>query len=294
MFASLRLPAAMFLTTAALLVFLGACAGGPQATAGENRDGVASDLRGDGCGDTEGGAPGDTPAPEPDGAPGSASPGGPVTLQVVNGCSQTIWLGTLSSGGTLGQVEPQLAAGASTQLTASADWSGRLWGRTGCSFDDAGVGTCDTGDCGGQRQCAAPGQTPATLAEFTFAGAASQTFYDVSLVDGFNVPMEIQGGGASASCPVTACPVDVNAACPAGLEKRDASGGVVGCLSACEAFGTPEACCTGPYATPETCPPTSQAQHFKAQCPAAYSYAYDDATSTFTCGGTSFVVTFCP
>ncbi|HET6346414.1 MAG TPA: thaumatin family protein, partial [Myxococcota bacterium] len=199
-----------------------------------------------------------------------------------------------SGGGTLSQVQPQLASGASVQLTASADWSGRLWGRTGCTFDGDGAGACATGDCGGQLQCAVGGQSPATLAEFTFAGAGQQTFYDVSLVDGFNVPMQIEGGGASASCPVTGCPADVNAACPAGLERRDASGRVVGCSSACEALGTPEACCTGPYATPETCRPTPQAEHFKAQCPAAYSYAYDDPTSTFTCGGRSFVVTFCP
>ncbi|KAF8045453.1 hypothetical protein N665_4900s0001 [Sinapis alba] len=33
---------------------------------------------------------------------------------------------------------------------------------------------------------------------------------------------------------------------------------------------------------------------FKAACPRSYSYAYDDATSTFTCAGGDYTVTFCP
>uniref|UniRef100_M8CCG5 Thaumatin-like protein n=1 Tax=Aegilops tauschii TaxID=37682 RepID=M8CCG5_AEGTA len=35
---------------------------------------------------------------------------------------------------------------------------------------------------------------------------------------------------------------------------------------------------------------------FKTACPRAYSYAYDDATSTFTCAGgvSAYAITFCP
>ncbi|CAL9198512.1 unnamed protein product, partial [Musa hybrid cultivar] len=37
-------------------------------------------------------------------------------------------------------------------------------------------------------------------------------------------------------------------------------------------------------------------QLFKAACAAAYSYAYDDVTSTITCaaGTAGYIVTFCP
>ena len=35
------------------------------------------------------------------------------------------------------------------------------------------------------------GDTPVTLAEFTFAAASGQTFYDISLVDGYNLPLAI-------------------------------------------------------------------------------------------------------
>ncbi|TVT99211.1 hypothetical protein EJB05_55426 [Eragrostis curvula] len=66
--------------------------------------------------------------------------------------------------------------------------------------------------------------------------------------------------------------------------------------SACEAFGSAQYCCNGEYGNPGTCKPSSYSQFFKNACPRAYSYAYDDATSTFTCAGgdTSYAITFCP
>ncbi|KAL0360532.1 UNVERIFIED_CONTAM: Thaumatin-like protein 1 [Sesamum radiatum] len=33
---------------------------------------------------------------------------------------------------------------------------------------------------------------------------------------------------------------------------------------------------------------------FKNACPRSYSYAFDDATSTFTCSGADYTITFCP
>ena len=33
---------------------------------------------------------------------------------------------------------------------------------------------------------------------------------------------------------------------------------------------------------------------FKSACPRSYSYAYDDATSTFTCTAGDYSITFCP
>ncbi|RDX81955.1 Pathogenesis-related protein 5, partial [Mucuna pruriens] len=33
---------------------------------------------------------------------------------------------------------------------------------------------------------------------------------------------------------------------------------------------------------------------FKNTCPSAYSYAYDDKTSTFTCASTNYTITSCP
>jgi hypothetical protein len=93
--------------------------------------------------------------------------------------------------------------------------------------------------------------------------------------------------------------VDLNGACPADLRVTTAAssaGGGVACRSACEAFGSAQYCCSGEYGNPNTCKPTAYSQFFKNACPRAYSYAYDDATSTFTCGGggTDYSITFCP
>jgi hypothetical protein len=174
-------------------------------------------------------------------------------------------------------------------MAAPAGWSGRFWARTGCAFDGAS-GKCATGDCGsGELECHGSGaEPPATLVEFTLAGGASkEDYYDVSLVDGYNVPVVVEAAG----CPATGCLVDLNERCP---QELTASAGQ-GCRSACEAFGRPEFCCSGDFGNPDTCHPSTYSQAFKAACPRAYSYAYDDATSTFTCSGSdAYSVTFCP
>lgn len=173
-------------------------------------------------------------------------------------------------------------------------WSGRFWGRTGCNFDPSGQGSCTTGDCGsGQIECNGAGANPpATLAEFTLGSdSATQDFYDVSLVDGYNLPMVViarQSG--SGKCHPTGCVIDINRRCP--TELRVGNGEA--CRSACEAFGKPEFCCSGEYSTPNTCQPSEYSEMFKTACPRSYSYAYDDATSTFTCTGADYEITFCP
>jgi hypothetical protein len=73
------------------------------------------------------------------------------------------------------------------------DWAGRFWGRTGCNFNQNGQGHCATGDCGDKLQCnGAGGVPPATLVEVTLRGSGGQDFYDVSLVDGFNIPVQVR------------------------------------------------------------------------------------------------------
>ncbi|KHN39422.1 Pathogenesis-related protein 5 [Glycine soja] len=48
------------------------------------------------------------------------------------------------------------------------------------------------------------------------------------------------------------------------------------------------------YASPATCKPSVYSQIFKSACPKSYSYAYDNATSTFTCTGADYTITFYP
>ncbi|XP_019156661.1 PREDICTED: pathogenesis-related protein 5-like isoform X2 [Ipomoea nil] len=212
-----------------------------------------------------------------------------------NACTYTVWPGTLSGNGGahLGEGGFALSPGESVELQAPAGWSGRFWARTGCNFDASGNGNCVTGDCGGLK-CGGGGVPPVTLAEFTIAnGNADKDFYDVSLVDGYNVDLGIRPSGGSGDCQYAGCVADLNTNCPEVLQVTD-SGSVVACKSACAQFNTPEYCCTGDHNTHATCSPTQYSRIFKNACPKAYSYAYDDDSSTFTCAGSDYLITFCP
>ena len=133
-----------------------------------------------------------------------------------------------------------------------------------------------------------PPAAPATLAEWTLNGAGGLDFYDVSLVDGYNLPLTVepQGRSGGGNCTATGCEVDLNEACPTEL-KVTSSGGDgkegVACKSACDASGDPQYCCSGAYESPDTCKPTAYSRIFKTACPKAYSYAYDDPTNIVLC-----------
>ncbi|WCJ32620.1 Pathogenesis-related thaumatin superfamily protein [Euphorbia peplus] len=224
-----------------------------------------------------------------------------TTFTISNKCTYTVWPGILSNAGTsqLPTTGFALQPGESNTFPVPAAWSGRLWGRTLCTQDaTTGTFSCLTADCGSSTiQCSGDGAAPpATLAEFTLNGANGLDFYDVSLVDGYNLPMLIApAGGTSGNCSMTGCAAELNDACPSELKVvARGNGESVACRSACEAFGDPKYCCSGEFSNPNTCKPTSYSEFFKNACPRSYSYAYDDGTSTFTCGGADYVITFCP
>ncbi|XP_010533842.1 PREDICTED: thaumatin-like protein 1b [Tarenaya hassleriana] len=229
-----------------------------------------------------------------------------TSFTLVNKCDYTVWPGILSNAGvpplpTTGFV---LQKGETRMINAPSSWGGRFWGRTLCFTDSAtGKFSCATGDCGsGKLECSGAGAAPpASLAEFTLDGSGGLDFYDVSLVDGYNLPMLVAPqGGSGDNCTSTGCIVDLNGSCPSELRVSSVGGGekspeAMACKSACEAFRRPEYCCSGAYASPDTCKPSSYSQIFKSACPRAYSYAYDDKTSTFTCAKSpDYVITFCP
>ncbi|KAM3341648.1 thaumatin-like protein 1b [Capsicum galapagoense] len=223
-----------------------------------------------------------------------------ATFTMVNKCQQTIWPGLLSNAGIapLSTTGFALQRGESRTITVPSSWGGRFWGRTHCTEDSTGKFTCATGDCGsGKLECAGGNAAPpATLAEFTLDGSGGMDFFDVSLVDGYNLPMlVVPQGGTGNNCTATGCVVDLNGACPSELKVQSVGGENVACKSACEAFGQDEYCCAGAYNNPNTCKPSSYSMLFKKACPSAYSFAYDDKTSTFTCAGASnYLITFCP
>ncbi|KAL3426560.1 thaumatin family protein [Phlyctema vagabunda] len=288
-------------------------------------------------------------------------------IVVSNQCADTIWPGIASQAGTgpgVGGFE--LASGDSRTLEVSADWQGRLWGRTNCSFNIDGTGpgnlngnngngqACDTGDCNGVESCVVTGNTPVTLFEIALEAGSdkTQTFYDISLVDGYNLPMGVTYLPGDNSALEEIPPNLTNCACIAtsGLLTTTASSGTSGnstnatfpipyetmqdakslsgwcpwdlqqtpptkpgdgvypypddniqrpmfnpCLSACARTNAAKDCCTGSFNDPTKCSPSLYARKAKEVCPDAYSFAYDDQTSTFiipTGGG--WEVTFCP
>ncbi|KAJ4719984.1 Thaumatin-like protein [Melia azedarach] len=221
-----------------------------------------------------------------------------IQLILVNNCKENIWPGILGTAGheTLNEGGFLLCSGEQTVLEVPEQWSGRIWPRQGCCFDETtGKGSCLTGDCAGLLKCQGVGGVPpATIVEMTLGTQESPLHYfDVSLVDGFNTPVSMAPVGGGVGCGVAACEADLNLCCPNNLVVKR-GGKVVGCKSACLAAKNDRYCCTGEFANPKSCKPTIFSHLFKAICPRAYSYAYDDSTGLKTCRAPRYVITFCP
>ena len=236
--------------------------------------------------------------PPPTGAVG-AQPAAPASagrrlVTFVNEMSQTIWVAAAPNPSTpLAATGWVLLPGHSVTISTPNNLNTRFWGRTGCVFNSHGVGHCQTGDCGGLFQCKGWGTIPATLAEVNFDAWDGLDFYDVSMVDGSNLPMYINVAGGSASnkvssdgCIPAGCTKPVQ--CPKVLDVK-VGGKVVACISACARLGGDQYCCRGPYAPRADCDPAKwpvdYAAVFKRAEPYAYSYVDDDATSVYVCKG---------
>ncbi|CAG7825066.1 unnamed protein product, partial [Allacma fusca] len=117
-------------------------------------------------------------------------------IKIYNNCPFTVWIGLLNN------PNKELPANGGFQLnqyngrdlTVPLEWAGRLWARTNCD----GNGHCETGDCGNRIECRGNGGAPpVSLAEITFDGWGGIDYYDVSLVDGYNLPVSMQPSGGT-------------------------------------------------------------------------------------------------
>lgn len=201
---------------------------------------------------------------------------GGARFTIVNRCSQPIWP-VVQDKATQDTAEYELTIGSSIAFQRPYGWSGRVWAKSGCIFNESGDASCTTGD-----------SLPYTLADFQVGSPGSMPldFYYASLLDGFNLPLLITPS-SSPPCNPTGCTEDLNQRCPPQLRTE----GGASCLGPCFAFKTTEYCC---LEGPASCGPTNYLRVFKKACPTAYSYVYDEATSLFTCTAADYSITFCP
>jgi len=236
------------------------------------------------------------------------------TFTVYNACPFTIWPAMFTDLHVAANVPSfqtgwEAAAFTKVSFTVPDNWkAGRIWGRRNCNFaTNPGPNSCLTGGCNGGLVCdrnTGTGVPPASVAEWTLQGDGNRDFYDVSLVDGYNLPMRISN---NVGCPVAECAKDLGPGCPAQLKGPfDSTGFPVGCKSACFANldgnqANSANCCSGSHNSPATCPSSGVAfySYFKSNCPRTYVYAYDESSGTalFTCDSglrADYTLTFCP
>ncbi|KAM7267272.1 hypothetical protein ACFE04_009438 [Oxalis oulophora] len=209
-----------------------------------------------------------------------------AVFNIKNNCPYTVWAAAQPGGGR------QLNNGQNWILNSDPNYQdrGQIWARTNCDFSNRSSSStkkCNSGDCNGSLKCETTGDAPVTLAEYQFNTTTenSPDFLNLSLLNGFNVPIKFSPDGTSCSSNGPSCIGDVNGMCP--TELRD----VGGCLHPCTVFGNDQFCCTK-----SNCNSTeAYFKLFKDACPQAYSYALDNVTNTFTCpSGTNYTITFCP
>jgi hypothetical protein len=173
---------------------------------------------------------GSSTCPEPPSAvphPGSLElPGSTYEIFQIafhNRCAQTIWPAWVHSGGyDVSVTDPSFWAPIEAgQCHVTDMYHGSVvevafWGRTRCSFDDQGNGSCETGDCG-QFVCATWKQPPDATVYDTWYGFAG----------GYNVPMAVETPG----CDARDCRFELGE-CEEGARKEGACG-VAACTAIC-------------------------------------------------------------
>ena len=223
------------------------------------------------------------------------------TVVIVNATQQTLWVAvSQQKEHPIPRTRWTLSPGASTSVLLPKGWGGRIWGRTGCHTDSSGRAVCQSGYCAESEACVQPDPAPTTLAELALDAWSGLDFYDVSMVDGANLPMWINVFHTATKDPLSArgcssagCtrPID----CPAAM-RVNRGGEVAACKNPCTAFNTDATCCRGAWAGREKCVPSrwpvDYTQVFKKAEPFAYSYAFDDSATMSCKGGCDYRVTF--
>ncbi|KAJ9558206.1 hypothetical protein OSB04_012820 [Centaurea solstitialis] len=202
-----------------------------------------------------------------------------TTFTIANDCNFTVWPG-ISNRATFNITGFELTKGTSRSFQAPpANWSMIIWGRTGCTFNESGHGSCATGDCGtNEMECNGNTSTQlATLVEFSnYQTQGSPGIgYGIDIPTGYNLQVLIEETGGTGDCGKIGCIGDLNKWCP--KELILAGGG--GCNSTCQLSDTPNECC--PYGI---CNQSEYDKLLESIC----------RRSGHTCKGVNYTVTFCP
>ncbi|KAI8092828.1 THO complex subunit 1 transcription elongation factor-domain-containing protein [Halteromyces radiatus] len=194
-------------------------------------------------------------------------------IVVTNQCQPDLQVNQLSNNNNTAFNNTTVVVASQTSyiFTVSPTWSGRIWGQPVCEDD-----ICS--------------HSPVSLAEFTM-NTHDHDFYDISFVDGFNLPMtiaprSIMETNNTNQCQRVGC--GQLPKCPNDLIQSQ------GCQSACSRYHQDEYCCMGDYNTPDTCVTNHYAEAVKKVCGQVYTFPFDDATSTYYCNDDVYDVVFCP
>ncbi|CAO4373299.1 unnamed protein product [Caenorhabditis nigoni] len=215
-------------------------------------------------------------------------------INIYNRCPFPVWPGIVGPGNPAGGGF-RLDNEQERKISVEDNWQGIIWGRTFCDRRMR----CATGNCGNREQCNGTlGRFPFTIAEFSLDESNDEDVYSVSLTNGYNIPILIEPFGGKDCQRAGGCISDINEVCPERMRitngRRRENGNVVGCRSPCDALRSDRECCRGAFSTPDTCFRSLVAQTFKDACPTAFSFQFDDATSSFAChNDAEYLVQFC-
>jgi len=200
------------------------------------------------------------------------------TLNVVNNCGEEVFLFTQTSFGTIAN-NLLVAPGATQNMGISSNWDGAINVGTGCSAS----GVCTTGGPTWD------GSTPFSRAEFNFFAVPGSVTYDISLIYGYNVGMEITG------CEDFSCTLP--AGCPSPGPDNSCFSGCCADAAACSGGALPASgggCPNNAFAGPHS-------NFFFDNCPNAYAFPTNDGASggtpannvITTCATSAVTVTLC-
>ncbi|XP_058722793.1 G-type lectin S-receptor-like serine/threonine-protein kinase LECRK1 [Vicia villosa] len=141
-------------------------------------------------------------------------------FMLVNQCKFIVWPASFSTArNTTLETNFSLKMWDRFTVWAPPNWNGHVWGRTLCRNNSATGGnfSCITGDCGtGKQSCdGMRDMPPATLAEFRL-GNNGLVFYNVDVVEGFNIPIvvvPIGVSGENVNCSTAGCLTNINNMC---------------------------------------------------------------------------------